>query len=78
MTWVKSISTLHSHSHSDWFRDGQVHKGPKNSVNSKIFIWKYERNVPGPSLSLSLSLEITERAALVSLRTCRFHYKVRL
>ena len=29
-------------------------------------------------LSVSLSLEITERAALVNLRTCRFHYKARL
>lgn len=76
MTWVESISTLHSHSHSRWFRDGQVHEGPKDSVNSKIFIGKHARNVPG--LSLSLSLEITERAALVNLRTCRFHYKARL
>jgi len=29
-------------------------------------------------LSVSLSLEITERAAPVNLRTCRFHYKARL
>ena len=53
MTWVKSIS--HSHSHRDWFRDGQAHEGPKDSVNSKIFIWKHERNVPGLSVCLSLS-----------------------
>ena len=81
MTWVKSIS--HSHSHSDWFWMVKSTRAQKTQLILR-FIWKHERNVPGlsvclsVSLSLSLSLEITERAALVNLRTCRFHYKARL
>ena len=83
MTWVKSIS--HSHSHSDWFGMVKSTRAQKTQLILR-FIWKHERNVPGLSvclsvslsLSLSLSLEITERAALVNLRTCRFHYKAGL